>query len=808
MSLAPYLFALLPSLQSSQSPPPEATHSGAADPQGLALPIHFERNLGQQPGAVRYLQRSTRHSLFITDDGFTVALAPLTADAPAAALRLRTARPAAEVTGEAPQRGRSHYLRGSDANTHVRDVPHFGRVRLHQVAPGIDLVLHGDHASLEYDWWVAPGADPSAATLLVEGADQLTLTPEGSLIAVTAAGELRLDPPLAWQEGPAGHLPVACAFTLAGARIGVTTADYDRARPLLIDPKLHYSTYLGGSGWEVAYDLAVDAQGYAYVCGSTNSIDFPLAGGAFQPTLLGSQDSFVAKIELDGSVLMWSSYLGGTYSGRPNYDEARSIAVDAGGHAYVAGRTSSGDFPTTPGAWQSGTGGGYVSKFSPDGSALLASTTLRGTHAQEIALDGNGEVVVVGSADRNHVTTVGAWDRSYNGGAIDTFAARLASDFGSALWSTYLGGNDTDDAFACALRADGTVLVTGFTLSKDFPATAGAYDTTHDGFYDAYLTAIAADGASLAWSSFLGGSAQEVAYGVVDSAAGPIVAGWTSSSDLPVTPNAAQASYGGGYADLFVMALDGGGAQLRAATYLGGSAQDDASGLALDPAGHVIVAGRTWSSDFPVTASPFDATLAGTTDAVLVALDAELREIHYATLFGGGGDENALATAVAPDGTLFLAGQTQSSDLPTSSGALQDQLAGTDDAFIAALSPLACQDDLGMGGPGDCRLSACGDRLESGATADLRLNGAPAFAPLWLVASLSLNPVPLFGGTLAPNPVLAVVPFVADGDGRFELPGLDGGGGPFDVHVQALVLDLLQPRRFALSNALTLHFEP
>src|SRR5882672_3973814 len=350
------------------------------------LPLHFEANRGQADKAVRFLSHGAGYSLYLTADEAVLVLSKPAADAKRVALRMNlvgAARtPAVSGIDELP--GKANYLIGKDQSKWRRNVPTYARVRYREVYPGIDLVYYGNQRRLEYDFVVAPGADPSKIVLGFKGAEKLAIDAEGDLVLHTSSGDLRQHKPIIYQNVDGVRREIDGSYVRKGAgRIGFKLAAYDRTQPLVIDPVLSYSTFLGGSAGEGIAGIAVDTTGAAYIAGSTGSADFPATAGAFDTSFNGgSSDVYVVKLNAAGSALVYSTFLGGSAG-----DSAAGIAVDATGAVYVAGSTSSSDFPTTAGAFDTSFNGGnpfssadvFVAKLDAAGSTLVYSTFLGGS---------------------------------------------------------------------------------------------------------------------------------------------------------------------------------------------------------------------------------------------------------------------------------------------------------------------------------------------------------------------------------------------------------------------------------------------
>ncbi len=383
-----------------------------------------------------------------------------------------------------------------------------------------------------------------------------------------------------------------------------------------------YSTFIGGSNFDFGRRIAIDAAGNVYVTGQTKSSNFPTTGGAFDRTFniancprcgIDQYDTFVTKLNAAGSALVYSTFLGGT-----DIDDARGIAVDGAGNAYVVGETTSRDFPTTAGAFDRVHNGAYdvfVTRLNAAGSALVYSTYLGGVQVDDgerIAVDAGGNAYAMGfTSSADFPTTAGAFDTSANG-AFDVFVTKLNAAGSALLYSTYLGGSGFDSGGGLTVDTAGNAYVSGGTGSTDFPTTPGAFSTVPDGS-DAFVTRLNPAGSALAYSAMFGGTGSEGANGVtLDSAGNAWITGVTNSADFPVTASAADSSFNG-VADAFVSELSAGGSALLYSTYLGGTQSESGNDLALDPGGNVYVTGHTYSMDFPVTSGAFDTIFNGDT---------------------------------------------------------------------------------------------------------------------------------------------------------------------------------------------------
>ena len=562
------------------------------------LPLYFEANQGQTDPQVKFLARGGGQTLFLTPTEAVLVLTKANPPAqgpqrtlisPVAARRAGTqavvrmafvgASPQPRIAGQKELAGKVNYFLGNDPAKWRTNVPIYAAVRYEGLYPGIDLVYYGNNCQLEYDLVVAPGADPSQIALTFEGADRLEIDANGDLVLHTAVGTIHQRRPIVYQQTNGIRSEVAGAYVLRdGNDIGFQVAAFDGSRPLIIDPVLAYSTLLGGSGWDAGYDIVVDAGGNAYVTGFAGSTDFPTTPGAFQTALLSGPyySAFVTKLNPTGSGLVYSTYLGGSGG-----ETGNAIAVDAAGSAYVTGYTYSMDFPTTPGAFHPTPGvvaDAFVTKLNLDGSGLAYSTYLGGSGGDAgyaIAVDAGGNAYVTGSTGSvNFPTTPGAFQPVHGSYywflwltlhpdpnlcpnpntclPADAFITKLNPAGSALVYSTYLGGKDSDGGSSIAIDAEGNVHVTGGTASLNFPTTVDAFQHMLPGCcgsaFVAKINPSYPGVLGLLYSTYLGGTYSDSSTGIaVDMGGNAYVVGTTSSSDFPTTPGAFQTSGRGAF---------------------------------------------------------------------------------------------------------------------------------------------------------------------------------------------------------------------------------------------------------------------
>jgi hypothetical protein len=700
-------------------PAAAATDARVSEAYGK-LPLHFEANQGQTHKDVRFLSRGVGYSLYLTPGEAVLVLARPNQNAKAEAkpvalhMSLVGAAGKPRVSGREELPGKANYFIGKDRSNWRSNVPTYAKVHYGGVYPGIDLVYYGNQRQLEYDFVVAPGADPKKIVLGFKGANKMEIDAEGDLVLHARGGAIHQRKPVIYQEIDGVRTDINGAYVLKGSnRVGFKIAAYDVDRPLIIDPVvLSYSTYLGGGGSDFGNGIAVDAAGNAYITGGARQTDFPTTPGAFQPAPKGVGNAFVAKLNSTGSALVYSTYLGGTNDqtafSRPDFGSA--IAVDSDGNAYVTGQAGSPDFPTTAGAFQTTRGGatdGFVAKLDPTGSALVYSTRLGGIgddHGSGIALDAGGNAYVTGgTSSTNFPTTAGAFQPIYGGGSFDSFVTKLDAAGSSVVYSTYLGGSGEESLSksGIAVDANGNAYVSGPTSSTDFPTTAGAFQPTYGGgAFDAFVTKLDAAGSALVYSTYLGGSGDESRFegGIaVDTSGNAYVVGSTGSIDFPTTVGSFQSIYGGGSMDAFVTKLNPAGSALVYSTYLGGVGSDSGSGVAVDTGGNVYATGATGSLNFPTTVEAFQFVSGGSTDAFVTKLNAAGSALIYSSFLGGNGDDFGNAIAVDAAGNAYLTGSTGSENFPTTAGAFDTTFgspfpgSGSPDGFVAKIVHIALE---------------------------------------------------------------------------------------------------------------------
>lgn len=625
---------------------------------GQDLPAFFVANRGQAPATVRFMGKGSGLTVYFLRREILLRARGVWVN-----MKFEGSCSAPRVEGSTPLPGRANYLAGSP-RLWRRDVPTFGGIRYRNLYPGIDMVYTGSGPQLKSEFVVAPGADPARIRIRYDGAGPPGVGADGALSIPLGTRRLSEAAPHIYQELNGVTVPVEGGYALhAGGAVGFSLGPYNGSWPLIIDPVMSYSTLIGNTGFNAATAIAVDASGAAYIAGYTDSDTLPTVNPV-QNFNSGSVAVFVAKLNPAGNALVYCTYMGGS-----DDDRAYALAVDATGAAYVAGTTTSPNFPTLN-AMQSNLAGGrnaFVFKLNPAGDMLVFSTFLGGNGgdtANGIAIDTAGNSYVVGDTTSMNFPA-NAYQTSYHG-SQDAFVSKLSSDGGRLLFSTYLGGSSTDHGGAIAVDSTGTVYVTGSTWSSDFPV-ANSFQRSIGGPSNAFIARLSSNGNTLLFSTYLGGSGASVAYpetgqGIaLDSAGDAYVVGVTSSANFPLF-NAIQPQLLG-FTDAFVTKVDPSGSLLFS-TYLGGSGVDIGNAIAVDASGAAYVVGYTYSTDFPVTTSAVQTANGGSCDAFLFKLSPMGDTLLYATYLGGSGADTASGIALDFSGNVYLAGWTMSANFP------------------------------------------------------------------------------------------------------------------------------------------------
>ena len=694
--------------------------SQAQVPGPVNRPLTFEANRGQTDPQVRYLARSREGALFFTRQGVTVAVPRVGSFR----LLFQDASASPRITPERQLLARSNYL-NEDPKKSIAGVENFAVLSYTGLYPGIDVRFYGREQHLEHDFVLAPGADPESIVLRVEGADSLAIKKSGDVELTLGESTLRESAPRAWQMVNGQRRTVAAQWRLLGQdRLGIALGAYDRSRTVIVDPVLAYSTHLGGftgnnitQGTTFAADTSIaavvlDPKGNIYVAGGTSATDFPMTAGAFDrtPNIHGvfhdddtTQSGFIAKFDPTGRILIYSTFLRSIVP---------MISVDSVGHVYAAKGGS--DFFSGPG--DGFDNGVAIDKLSIDGSALLYSfrfaqtpagapqdcqNSLGGSSPRGIAADNAGHIWVAGFTDNNCMpTTAGAFQKTMAAGDTSGFVVKLDTNkkgAASIVYSTFLGGSNDDFINALAVDSTGHAYVSGATFSSNFPhgpvfGTATPADEGQTGF----VSKLNAAGSALLFSTELHGIEAFSVTGIaIDASSNVYIAGNTSSTGYPTTPNAFRRTLTGSICDArgffcsdgFVAKLNAAGNALIFSTLLGGSNSDGIRALGINNAGMPFVAGVTVSPDFPTTVNAFKRKFPAGAQGIgfVTALSANGQSLFYSTLLGGSNNTSANTIFIDPAWNAFVAGNTLDSDYPVTGNAFQPGLKGNSDGFLAKI---------------------------------------------------------------------------------------------------------------------------
>jgi hypothetical protein len=711
-ALAVLAFVGFCSLRTS-GPPTPAEVARQVDP--LAVP--FVANAGQSDPRVAYSASTFSGTVFVTREGELVYALPAQGHRGAADLpepvsgwtlteRFVDGHPSPIGT----QSAATHVsvFAGNDPARWQRDVASYADVDLGAVWPGISVALTAHGKQVEKVFTVEPGAVPDTIRVRVAGAESLAVAGDGGMVLHTGVGDVRLTPPVAYQEIAGTRRLLPAQYAISGDEYGFRVRGYDPTLPVVIDPLLQ-ATPLGGSGNEQAFALAIGPAGDVYVAGFTASLNFPGTGPGAQPRFGGSTDAFIARLTDDLTGLEEATFLGGSGN-----DQALALAIaPTTGDVYVAGFTSSANFPGTSGGVQSALGDvnladpldGFVARLNASLTSLEQATYLGGSGNRDAAValaiaPATGTVYVAGvtnSVDFPGIT--GGAQNVPGGGQNDTFIARLNAGLTTLGQATFFGGTGEDRALAMTIApTTGDVYVAGRTDSTNLPGTRGGAQSVLAGLQDGFVARLNASLTALRQATYLGGNGttdEADGLAIAPTTGDVYVAGTTSSADFPGTAGGAQSVIGGGgSSDTFVARLSADLTALDQATYLGGGSREIANAILLTTS-DVYVAGSTDSTNFPGTVGGAQSASGGNTDAFVARLSTDLTALHQATYLGGANADGAADLAIAPTtGDVYIAGFTASTVFPGTAGGAQGAPGGALDAFVARLSAdlsVSCQ---------------------------------------------------------------------------------------------------------------------
>ncbi len=728
----------IPSTLSPTLPAPDKQTEAEMREQYGKLPLSFELNRGQTDERVKFLSRANGFTLFLTPTEAVLSLrnANRADRAPRSALRMKLvgSNPSPEVIGTDELPGKSNYMIGNDRrNWHTR-IPNYGRVEYKQVYPGVNLVYYGNQRQLEYDFIVGAGADPKTIEMEIAGTKKLSLDPKGNLIFRTARGDIAQKAPVIYQEAEDGRRMIAGKYLLKGKnRIGFQIDNYDTTRPLIIDPILVYSTYVGGTVIEdpprenigdFASGIAVFVTN-AFIVGTTDTADFPVTEDTFQekkkddicdvsnPNILNCGDVFVTQFNSNGTGVVYSTYIGSKHD-----DEGFGIAVTSNGEACITGGTDPFHvfgvveaWPLTNNSYQGNTAfdsrglaDAFVTVFNATGDDLIYSTYYGGKAediGRAIAVDNTGKVYITGDTNSENLDMVNAFQAGLAGGK-DAFVAKFdpfeERDRNTLVYASFFGGSSDDIGRGISLDSTNRAYVVGQTSSTNFPTRAVTGTTLFqgdqggiDGFLARFNVATSGS-ASLQYSTYVGGANNDLALAVdVGPGDTPAVTGSTRSNSVTFPlRNALDSSLSS--TDAFVMKFVTDGDRLIFSTYLGGTGVEEGRGIAVNGTGMVYVTGRTSNGSAFPKVNQLTRVEGGAADAFVTRYSDPGTEISYSTILGGFNDDEG--NAIAVNGVdAYVCGKTTSNDFPVSSNAFQDVRKGVNDGFVSKIRPTV---DLSM----------------------------------------------------------------------------------------------------------------
>ena len=708
---------------SAQNIPPDTMRSAPSLSRNArtdfgTLPLSFEANQGQSDPRVKFLARGSGYAVFLTSGQMAVALRSSATNREAGGaiqINMVDANPNPSVAGEHPQTGKANYFLGNDPKQWRTNVPLFLQVRYKEIYPGIDLVYYGSQSRVEHDFVVAPGAEPGRIQLDIQGVDRLSLAANGDLVLHKGPDEVRLQAPVVYQEFRGMRVPVDGKYAVRNAtRVSFTLGSYDKTLPLIIDPVLIYGSFLGGLANDQATGIAVDSNGSAYVTGTTQSSNFPLASQN-APAPPGT-NIFLAKLDVSGSSLVYADYIGGN-----SEDYANALVLDGANRVFLTGYTYSGDFPMVN-AFQFSTTGGpdaFVTEVAADGASLVYSTYLGGgnyDNATGIALDSSGNIFVGGVTSSLDFPTANAFQPNAFANQNEYFGqygflSKLSADGSALLYSTYYAGssNVVQSCFGqpcwpapftgvngIAVDQSGNVYATGVTNTYDFPVTEGAYQGSNTSTYDQTVGFVGKFDSSgkVVYSTYFGALPNTyylTLNGIaVDALGSAYVVGTTYSYSgvVPVTsPNLCDpANFG--CSSGFITKFDPTGTTVAYSTFLAVNADANPQSLLVDANGDAYVLSESGGGAQDFLVNPIE-HFNNQADLVVQEIDPTGGTQLFSTFLGGNGSEVPGGIALDSAAAIYVTGFTSSSDNPVTAAALQGNLGGNYDAFVTKIGTAA-----------------------------------------------------------------------------------------------------------------------
>ncbi len=594
-----------------------------------------------------------------------------------------------QYSGKQKLNGFHNYFLGNESSKWASKAALYKDAMLTNLYDGIDLKFYWDEGAIRYDFILSPKSDPKAINLKFTGQDKVTLTADNELCLTTKFGEIKHTKLFVYQMAEGKKVEVKSAFaTLPNNTYQFKIGDYDKTKELIIDP-LVYSTYIGTSDNDRAFEMKLAPDGKPIIIGLSWHSSYPTSIGAYQKTVMGNSDGILTKMNDDGTAIEFSTFYGGS-----QWDEPRGLDYDASGNIYIAGETISTNFPVTLQAYQTTAGGNnqadaFVMKFSPDGSQLIFSTYLgtnQADQAQDLKIDPNGFVYVIGEARSTAFpVTANALQKTYSSGPVDGFLTIFSPDGKNLVYSSFIGGSGDD--FPRKILVDGEfVYIVGHTRSTNFPITANAYQKTIGGTRDAFLMKFRGQGTEVVFSTYVGGSLDDTGIGMCfDANKNVIFTGNTFSTNYPITTNAVQKTLGG-EDDVMVTKFDPTG-NLLYSTFIGGSASDRANDIRCDASSNYYVTGMTKSANYPVTLKALQNKYISKEEVFVTKLNPNSSSLIYSTYLAGNNEDWGRGIANWGN-TIIITGYTSSSDFVTSPNAFNRTFSGNRDIFLTKIAPV------------------------------------------------------------------------------------------------------------------------
>lgn len=681
------------------------------------IPLAFEVNNGQVDNQVKYLSRNHGYNLFFTPTALVFSFqSAMPAEqkhgkSPLTNVPLKTnnevihvdfvgANVNPTISGAEKLQTTSNYFLGKDPKAWHTNISNFARVNYKNLYPGINATFYGNQDRLEYDINIAPNVDPKAFRLNFQGMKNITINKNGDLVLTALSGKsISMHKPIVYQEINGTKKTISGNFVIVNNQVGFNIGAYDKTKPLIIDPILYYSSYLGSaSNLNIQAGIAIDDFGSAYIIGTTTDANFPVIN-PYQGTMNGSTAAVVTKFNVSGDSLIYSTFLGANQSDGSTTD-GFGIAVDSAHNAYVTGDTNSANFPTVNPfqSTKTGTTDAFVTKIDATGGNLTYSTYLGSddtTFGQAIAVDNSNSSYVTGYLSGSNFPLAHSFQDT-NNGSFAAFVTKFDASGSGLVYSTYLGSNTSDGkvtkGHGIAIDSANNTYITGYTTSDNFPTINAYQNTRHstDSKNDAFVTKFDAnfvdDKLFAAYSTYLGGSDDNYGYSIaVDNDQSAYVTGYTTSTDFPT-----QSPYQGSANDnwnAFVTKFNTAGTGLVYSTYLGANISDSSQTfgyvVAVDSLHNAYVTGTTTSGNFPTTTDAFQPQLStpGALDAFVTKFNSAGSALFYSTYLGNGATSIGTAIAVDRFGSFYITGDTSASNFPTTSNAYNNSKVGDVDTF-------------------------------------------------------------------------------------------------------------------------------